>query len=181
MAPTVSAVPAMTAWASMVGSAPCSTRSTSVQREAMWIPRFIRYIVTTPHSLTAFCFGLISSPHSELRAPSDEGGAVGEADWGETTAQPQKRHRPQADFKVPPVGLEPYGEKPLRPTPVSIMRLSKPHLPTFCPHSHAPASHPCAPTARPDHHRKGRRTHPTSWPRSCAPTAVARPSRSHPL
>ena len=74
MAPTVSAVPAMTAWASMVGSAPCSTRSTSVQREAMWIPRFIRYIVTTPHSLTAFCFGLISSPHSELRAPSDEGG-----------------------------------------------------------------------------------------------------------
>lgn len=35
-------------------------------------------------------------------------GAVGEADWGETTAQPQKRHRPQADFKVPPVGLEPF-------------------------------------------------------------------------
>lgn len=80
-----------------------------------------------------------------------------------------------------PAGVEPYGEKPLRLTPVSIMRLSKPHLPTFCPHSRAPASHPCAPTARPDHHRKGRRTRPTSWPRSCAPTAVARPSRSRPL
>ena len=40
MAPMVSEVPAMTAWASMVGKAPSSTRSTSVQREAMCVPSF---------------------------------------------------------------------------------------------------------------------------------------------
>jgi len=46
----------MTAWASMVGKAPSSTRSTSVQREAMAFPHFIRFIVTTSHRLTAVCF-----------------------------------------------------------------------------------------------------------------------------
>lgn len=72
-------------------------------------------------------------------------------------------------------GVEPAKGKPDSPTPVQITRPPPYRLPTFCPHSHAAASRPCARRACPDQPRTDPRRCRASSPRSCARSVFARP------